>query len=127
MRSILMICGWLLLGPLEAAAEIIPAAESKVAIETEKQIYRIVDGAIGCQQPEVLKRIVTYVVEEDTKAFKEAVIVGIAAGECTWLSDGHQVHIIEDLTHLKKVRPQGEHLHYWVLGTTVVAAKKKRK
>jgi hypothetical protein len=108
------------------AAEAMPIAEKKTDPEaktpqTNGSIYRMTAQSFGCKDAQFLERLLTYASDGDDKAFLEFAAVSVAAGECIRMKKGHQVFIEEDRDVIKKVRPKGEHLFYWVIGGQVKA------
>jgi len=69
----------------------------------------------GCRDRKYFNKLVNYAVQEDTKAFSQALAAGIFAGICTMLKDGEVVYIMDTaiFSGLIKVRRKGQTQEYW--------------
>lgn len=70
---------------------------------------------IGCRSKETFEKMIQYAVQRDNEAFKRMLAAGLFTGECTTLTSGETVYVVETavLKGMVKIRRKGEIIEYW--------------
>jgi hypothetical protein len=95
-------------------------SSSNVKIPSDEPVPISMDF-YGCRNHDFFRRIQEYKTENDSEAFKRALITGLATGQCIWLKAGTPVYL-EDrafLSGLVQVRPRGSTDLLWTQPSAV--------
>lgn len=73
------------------------------------------DGWFGCSDRDYFDKLIGYVVDKDTEAFRKALSDGVLVGNCSVFENGESVYLIDTaiLSGLVKIRRQGETQEFW--------------
>ena len=112
--------------PVEQAETPAPAVEADASESTSSLptgMLRIVsNGYFGCTNKDVFSKMVSYAVQGDTEAFRQAMLAALTIEECTAFEAGEIVQLEDTavFSGMIKVRRRGELSEYW---TNLEAAK----
>lgn len=76
-------------------------------------------GGFGCINKDYFNKIVTIAVQEGGEGFKRALLLGIAAGNCTLFEKGEPVYLMKAGLMTIKIRREGEMTEYWTTSETI--------
>ena len=86
-----------------------------VVVPVYAQSTPVVGNHVGCTSKAYMQKLVSYADDRDLVAFKKALIVGVATGECIIFENGEAVFITDTslFSGLVEVRLKGDTTTYW--------------
>lgn len=75
----------------------------------------------GCQSEDFFGKLISYIVDGDREAFRDALAAAVLLGECTLFEKGETVYVVDTriFSGRVKVRRRGETLEYWSVSEAV--------
>lgn len=67
----------------------------------------------GCADWDYYKKVITIAVQEGEEGFTNALLLGIAAGNCVLFKEGETVYLMETGFTAVKIRREGDITEYW--------------
>jgi len=86
------------------------------ASQLHAQSKRIASNSyFGCESREYFGKLVRYIVQKDTEAFKNGLASAVMTGTCTLFNSGEEVFLADTaiFSGMVKVRRRGEAAEYW--------------
>ncbi|HIF24914.1 MAG TPA: hypothetical protein EYQ41_01905 [Micavibrio sp.] len=77
------------------------------------------ENHFGCSSKDYFKQVRTYIWQKDNVAFENALVLGVATGECTIFKRGETVYAVGHGMGIIKLRREGEMSEYWTFIETV--------